>query len=58
GARAWFDPDGGLGALDAAAAAMAPLLGWSAARAAEEIAGCRSRHAKDLASMRAEPVRA
>ena len=58
GARAWFDPDAGMRALDAAAAAMAPLLGWSPGRTAEEIAGCRSQHARDLASMRTEAARA
>jgi len=45
GARAWFDPDGGLAALPAAAAAMAPLLGWSAEEAASQIAACRANHA-------------
>jgi glycerol-3-phosphate dehydrogenase len=58
GARAWFDPDGGMAALADAAGAMAPLLGWSPARTAEEIAGCRSQHARDLASLKAEPVTA
>ena len=52
-ARAWFDPDGGLGALEAAAGAMAPLLGWTAARTAGEIARCREQHGKDLAGLRA-----
>ena len=52
GARAWFDPDGGMDALEDAASAMAPLLGWSPARTDEEIAGCRARHETDLASMR------
>ncbi len=46
--RAWFDPDGGLAALAPAAAAMAPLLGWTAERVASEIAHCRSRRATDL----------
>ncbi|MEI6453967.1 MAG: glycerol-3-phosphate dehydrogenase C-terminal domain-containing protein, partial [Actinomycetes bacterium] len=31
-ARAWFDADGGLGALAPAAEAMAGLLGWSDSR--------------------------
>lgn len=52
-ARAWFDPDAGMGALAAAAGAMAPLLGWSANRSAQEIDGCRERHRRDLASIRA-----
>jgi glycerol-3-phosphate dehydrogenase len=47
--RAWFDPDGGLAALEPAAAAMAPLLGWGAERTAREIAGCLTRRASDLA---------
>ena len=51
GARAWFDPDGGLTALAPAAAAMAPLLGWSTERVAGEIAHCRSRRAADLDSL-------
>ncbi len=56
-ARAWFDPDAGMGALDTAAAAMAPLLGWSPDRAADEIARCRAQHAGDLAGLReAAPV--
>ncbi len=52
-ARAWFDPDAGMGALDAAAAAMAPLLGWSADRTAREIGLCRGQHAADMASLTA-----
>ncbi len=53
-ARAWFDPDGGLGALPAAAEAMAPLLGWSEARKAEEVAGCRRRHGAVTAALLAD----
>jgi hypothetical protein len=52
GARAWFDPDGGLGALEAAAGAMAPLLGWSAARSTDEIDRCRTRRRTDMAALR------
>ncbi len=52
-ARAWFDPDGGIAALAPAAAAMAPLLGWSSARADAEIAGCAGRHGHDMAAVRA-----
>ena len=51
-ARAWFDPDGGLGALPAAAEAMAPILGWSPERTAEEIAGCRARRQADMTALR------
>lgn len=50
-ARAWFDPDGGLGALPAAAGAMGPLLGWSEGRKAEEIAACRHRHEGAMAAL-------
>jgi glycerol-3-phosphate dehydrogenase len=47
--RAWFDPDGGVAALEPAAAAMAPLLGWTPERSAQEITGCLARRAADLA---------
>ncbi|HEY2179943.1 MAG TPA: glycerol-3-phosphate dehydrogenase C-terminal domain-containing protein, partial [Caulobacteraceae bacterium] len=56
GGRAWFDPDGGMGALEPAAAAMAPLLGWTAERAAEEIAACQRRREVDMAELAASPV--
>ncbi len=49
--RAWFDDDGGLAALEPAARAMAPLLGWDAARTEAEIAGCRARRVADLAEV-------
>lgn len=52
-ARAWFDIDGGAAALEPAAAAMAPLLGWSKARTEAEIAGCRARREADLAGLAA-----
>jgi glycerol-3-phosphate dehydrogenase len=51
-ARAFFGADGGVGALAPAAAAMAALLGWSAARTEEEIAACRAIRAQDLAFVR------
>ncbi|MEO8812192.1 MAG: glycerol-3-phosphate dehydrogenase C-terminal domain-containing protein, partial [Caulobacteraceae bacterium] len=41
-ARAWFAIDGGMSALAAAAGAMAPLLGWTAERTADEIERCRT----------------
>jgi glycerol-3-phosphate dehydrogenase len=47
--RAWFDPDGGVAALEPAASAMAPLLGWAPERTAREVAACRARSASDLA---------
>ena len=51
-ARAWFDLDAGLFALEPAAQAMAPLLGWSPERVAGEIEGCRARHTTDMAGLR------
>ena len=50
GARAWFDPDGGLAALGPAAAAMAPLLGWSATETDNQIATCCANHAHRTAA--------
>jgi glycerol-3-phosphate dehydrogenase len=48
-ARAWFDLDAGLGALEPAAAAMAPLLAWSDPRRAAELAACHAIRARDMA---------
>ena len=48
-ARAWFGEGGGLDDLAPAAAAMAPLLGWSAAEQARQIVACRAIHARNLA---------
>jgi len=42
GARAWFDLDPAFPALDAAAEAMAPLLGWSADERQRQIDHCRA----------------
>jgi glycerol-3-phosphate dehydrogenase len=50
-ARAWYDPDES--ALEPAAEAMAPLLGWSAADRAAQIDHCRAQKARDLAAVRA-----
>ena len=56
-ARAWFGAGGGVDALAPAAAAMAPLLGWSDAEQTRQIAHCRSIHNKNLAAVRAaEPA--
>jgi glycerol-3-phosphate dehydrogenase len=52
-ARAWFDADGGLCALDAATAAMAPLLDWSEARQSAQVEAFRARRAADLAGLQA-----
>jgi glycerol-3-phosphate dehydrogenase len=49
--RAWFDDDGGMAALEPAARAMAPLLGWDDARTDAETAHCRARRAADLAEL-------
>jgi len=44
--RFWFTADGGLGALEPAAAAMGALLGWTEDRRSSEIAACIAlRHA-------------
>ena len=50
-ARAWFDDDGGVSALEPAAKAMAPLLGWDEVRTASEIADCEARRKADLAEV-------
>jgi glycerol-3-phosphate dehydrogenase len=41
-ARAWFDPDGGLAALEPAATAMAALLGWFDAERQQQVEACRT----------------
>jgi glycerol-3-phosphate dehydrogenase len=51
-ARAWFGEAGGLAALAPAAAAMAPLLGWSEVDEARQIAACRAIHDGNLANLR------
>ncbi|HEX5776266.1 MAG TPA: glycerol-3-phosphate dehydrogenase C-terminal domain-containing protein, partial [Caulobacteraceae bacterium] len=43
-ARAWFDPDGGIGALEPAAKAMGELLGWSDEELLKQVAHCRAIH--------------
>jgi glycerol-3-phosphate dehydrogenase len=55
--RAWFDPDAGLSALVPAAAAMAPLLGWSDDRQAAEIAACRTIRNDDMKAFLPPPPR-
>jgi len=50
--RAWFDLDAGMGALAAASAAMAPLLGWSADEAERQVAACRRIQDADMAALR------
>ena len=40
-ARAWFDDDAGLAALEPAANAMGALLGWDDAKKAAQVAHCR-----------------
>jgi glycerol-3-phosphate dehydrogenase len=51
-ARAWFDLDPAFAALDEAATAMAPLLGWSADETKAEVAHCRGLRAQALAATR------
>jgi len=50
--RAWFDLNGGIATLAPAADAMAPLLGWSDARIADEIASCRRIQETNMAGLR------
>ena len=51
-ARAWFDPDAGIGALEPAAQAMGELLGWPAEEQARQIAHCKSIHDESMAFQR------
>jgi glycerol-3-phosphate dehydrogenase len=51
-ARAWFDLDPALAALDEAAMAMAPLLGWSADEAKAQVVHCRALRTQALAATR------
>jgi glycerol-3-phosphate dehydrogenase len=57
-ARAWFDRDAGLSALEPAAAAMGDLLGWSAQERDRQAALCRDRHAETAAALRPTAVEA
>ncbi|HZC15127.1 MAG TPA: glycerol-3-phosphate dehydrogenase C-terminal domain-containing protein, partial [Caulobacteraceae bacterium] len=52
-ARAWFDLDPAFPALDAAAEAMAPLLGWSADEQQRQIDHCRALRADALSELSA-----
>jgi glycerol-3-phosphate dehydrogenase len=54
GARAWFDLDPAFSALDAAAGAMAPLLGWSATERQRQIEHCRALRQDALSNLRAD----
>jgi len=51
-ARAWFDVDPACLAIESAAEAMAPLLGWSDTHKAAAIAACRAIRAASLAASR------
>ncbi len=51
-ARAWFDLDPAYAALDEAAIAMAPLLGWTADETKAQVAHCRGLRAQALAATR------
>ena len=48
-ARAWFDPDGGMAALEPASIEMAGLLGWSEDERMRQIGACRAIHDQSLA---------
>ncbi|HXQ13932.1 MAG TPA: glycerol-3-phosphate dehydrogenase/oxidase [Caulobacteraceae bacterium] len=48
-ARAWFAARGGIADLAPTAAAMAPLLGWSAAERDRQVAACRAIHDRNMA---------
>jgi glycerol-3-phosphate dehydrogenase len=48
-ARAWFAAGGGLADLTPAVAAMAPLLGWSDAEQARQVAACHAIHHRNMA---------
>ncbi|HEY2049716.1 MAG TPA: glycerol-3-phosphate dehydrogenase/oxidase [Caulobacteraceae bacterium] len=52
--RGLFTADAGEAALEPAARAMAPLLGWSETRIGEEIAACRAVRAHDMAPFAAQ----
>jgi glycerol-3-phosphate dehydrogenase len=54
GARAWFDLDPAFPALSAAAEAMAPLLGWTAAERQRQIEHCRALRHDALSNLRAK----
>jgi glycerol-3-phosphate dehydrogenase len=49
--RAFFDHEGGLAALEPAAAAMAGLLGWSPSETARQVEACRAIRNDTLASL-------
>jgi glycerol-3-phosphate dehydrogenase len=57
-ARAWFDADGGIGALAPAATEMASLLRWDAMETRRQIEACRRLHAESLAAIRPSPIEA
>jgi len=47
-ARAWFDADGGLAALEPAARAMGSVLGWSGAEQERQVEACRLQRINDM----------
>jgi glycerol-3-phosphate dehydrogenase len=47
-ARAWFDADAGIGALEPASRAMGELLGWSDAQREQQVEQCRSIHNESM----------
>ena len=50
-ARAWFGEGGGLAALIPAAAAMAPLVDWTADEQARQVNACRAIHDRNMAAL-------
>ena len=51
-ARAWFDPDAGIGALEPAARAMGELLGWSDDEREQQVVACGAIHDESMAFQR------
>jgi glycerol-3-phosphate dehydrogenase len=51
-ARAWFDHDAGIGALEPAARAMGELLGWSDSEREQQVAACKAIHDESMAFQR------
>src|SRR5690606_11284204 len=51
-ARARFDDEGGLGALEPAARAMASLLGWNTETEQQQVRACRELREREMAAAR------
>ncbi|HYG25637.1 MAG TPA: FAD-dependent oxidoreductase, partial [Caulobacteraceae bacterium] len=48
-ARAWFDHDAGIGALETAARTMGELLGWDEREQARQVEACKAIHQESMA---------